>query len=245
MENERLRATMASRGLSAQALADKAGVDAKTVERWINAGRIPYARTAFRAAEALEEDPMFLWPTLHRRRPGHAVTSEVITVYGQRSQVAPSDWRALFQRAETNIDILVYAANHLHESVPGFNSLLAAKAENGCAVRIALGDPDSPNVIARGEEEEFGHGIESRCRLALMHYRALMGTQGIELRIHGTTLYNSIYRADDEMLINAHVWGANAFSAPVWHIRRTPGAAMFPTYVKSFEDVWAQSEPVT
>ena len=54
-----------------------------------------------------------------------------------------------------------------------------------------------------------------------------------------------MYYADDEILINAHVWGANAFSAPVWHIRRTLGAAMFPTYVKSFEDVRAQSEPVT
>lgn len=60
MANERLRATMTARGLTAQALAEKAGVDAKTVERWINAERLPYARTAFRAAEVLEEDPMFL-----------------------------------------------------------------------------------------------------------------------------------------------------------------------------------------
>jgi len=245
MANERLRATMASRGLSAQALAEKAGVDAKTVERWVNAERLPYARTAFGAAEALGEDPMFLWPTLHRRRETRSTNPEVVTVYNQRAEVSPADWMTFFQHANRNIDVLVYAANYLHESVPGFNSMLAQKAAQGCSIRIALGDADSPNVAARGAEEEFGHGIESRCRLALMHYRALLGTSSIEMRTHGTTLYNSIYRADDEMLINAHVWGVNAFSAPVWHVRRTQAGRMFPTYAKSFDAVWAQASAIT
>ena len=244
MPNERLRATMAARGMTVKVLAEKAEVDSKTVERWINAGRIPYARTAQRAAEVLGEDPVFLWPTFHRGRSSKTMDSEIVTLYGQRAEVSPADWRSFFERANTGIDILVYAANHLHESVPGFNSLLAAKAAHGCAVRINLGDPDSDNVAARGAEEEFGHGIESRCRLALMHYRPLLGTPGVEVRQHGTTLYNSIYRADDEMLINAHVWGANAFSAPVWHIRRTATGTMFGTYAKSFDAVWSQSEPV-
>lgn len=245
MPNERLRATMRSKGLSAQLLAQKVGVDGKTVERWINADRIPYARTALRAADVLGEDPVFLWPTLNRRRQGKASTSEVVTVYGQRAEISPAEWRSFFQRSSQNIDILVYAANHLHESVPGFNSMLAAKAQSGVVVRIMLGDPDSANVAARGTEEEFGHGIQSRCEIALMHYLALRDTPGIEVRLHGTTLYNSIYRADDEMLVNAHVWGANAFSAPVWHIRHTPDGAMYPTYAKSFDAVWAQAEPIS
>jgi hypothetical protein len=37
-----------------------------------------------------------------------------------------------------------------------------------------------------------------------MHYAPLMGTAGIEVRQHGTTLYNSIYRGDDMMIVNAH-----------------------------------------
>lgn len=244
MPNERLRATMAARGLSAQALAARAGVDAKTVERWINAERLPYPRTAFRAAEVLGEDPMFLWPTLHKRRQARPVSPELVALYSQRAEVSPADWLTFFQRATTSIDVLVYAGNHLHESVPGFNSLLAQKADQGCIIRVALGDPHSANVAARGAEEEFGDGIESRCRLALMHYRALVGTPNVELRTHGTTLYNSVYRADNEMLINTHVWGVNAFGAPVWHIRRTDGGMMFPTYAKSFDAVWAQGSPV-
>jgi hypothetical protein len=111
-------------------------------------------------------------------------------------------------------------------------------------VRLCLGDPDSTNVQQRGCEERFGYGIESRCRLALMHYRPLLGVAGVEIRTHGTTLYNSIFRADDEVFVNAHVWGVNAYAAPVWHLRRNGEGGMFDTYATSFDAVWATAVPV-
>lgn len=37
--------------------------------------------------------------------------------------------------------------------------------------------------------------------------------------MHSTTLYNSIFRADDELLINTHVCGSPAANSPVVHIR--------------------------
>jgi hypothetical protein len=109
----------------------------------------------------------------------------------------------MFKGAEEHIDVLGYAAVFLQEQHPGLNALLREKAAAGCKVRINLGDPDSETVRARGLEEEYGHGIESRCRLALMHYRPLIGVPNIEINVHGTTLYNSIYRFDDELLVNA------------------------------------------
>jgi hypothetical protein len=66
----------------------------------------------------------------------------------------------------------------------------------------------------------------------------------VEIRTHGTTLYNSIYRADDQALVNAHVWGVNAYGAPVWHLRRTDGGAVFNTYADSFDAVWSAARPV-
>ena len=36
---------------------------------------------------------------------------------------------------------------------------------------------------------------------------------GIEIRQHGTTLYNSVYRGDDIMIVNAHRYGINAYAA--------------------------------
>lgn len=244
MENERLRATMTARGMTAQSLAAEVDVDPKTVERWVNTGRVPYVQSAIKVAEALEEDAMFLWPTLRRGRSAKAMPPEVVAVYPSRAQVSPAMWTAFFDAATERIDILVYAAVFLHESVVGFNEMLADKARAGCTVRIAVGDTNSPNVAARGSEERFGHGIESRCELALMHYRPLDDLDDIEVRTHGTTLYNSIFAADDEMLVNTHVWGVNAFGAPVWHLRHTGSDSMAERYRQSFDAVWDQATPV-
>jgi hypothetical protein len=66
-----------------------------------------------------------------------------------------------------------------------------------------------------------------------------------ELRLHQTTLYNSIYRFDTHMLINTHIWGANAYSAPVLHLRQEQGGSpLFRGYVASFEAIWARAQIV-
>ncbi|MGW0764250.1 XRE family transcriptional regulator [Streptomyces sp. NPDC002676] len=244
MPNERLRAAMAAGGWTYTALADRVEVDPKSVERWVNLGRTPRRATAMLTAETLGEDVHALWPSLRQARPARAVSPELVALYDQRADIPVSTFVDMLTQAREQIDVLVYAAIFLHEAYPRLNELLKERAAEGCAVRIALGDADSPNVQQRGEEEKFGHGIQSRCRLALMHYRPLVGLPGIELRTHGTTLYNSIYRADDQALVNAHVWGVNAYGAPVWHLRRSGEGGMFDTYADSFAAVWATATPV-
>jgi hypothetical protein len=98
-------------------------------------------------------------------------------------------------------------------------------------------------LLERGTEEKFGIGIVSRAELALKHYEPLRGCPGIEVCIHATTLYNSIYRFDDVMLVNTHVWGLSAFGAPVVHLRRLVDGGLFNTYSLSFEAVWATAKP--
>ncbi|MCX4989873.1 XRE family transcriptional regulator [Streptomyces sp. NBC_00568] len=244
MANERLRAAMAAGGWTYNALADKVEVDPKSVERWVNLGRTPRRATAMLAAETLGEDVHALWPSLRQARPARAVSPELVALYDQRADIPVSTFVDMLTQAREQIDVLVYAAVFLHEAYPRLNELLKERAAEGCTVRIAVGDADSSNVQQRGEEEKFGHGIQSRCRLALMHYRPLMGVPGIEVRTHATTLYNSIYRADDQALVNAHVWGVNAYSAPVWHLRRNGEGGMFDTYADSFGAVWATATPV-
>lgn len=172
------------------------------------------------------------------------MSPELIALYEKRADLPISAFVDLFAQARETFGILVYAAVFLHEAYPRLNALLAERAAEGCTVRIALGDADSPHVQQRGQEEKFGHGIESRCRLALMHYRPLLGAPGVEIRTHGTTLYNSIYRADDQMLVNAHVWGVNAYAAPVWHLRQAEEGGIFSGYAMSFEEIWSTAKPV-
>jgi hypothetical protein len=172
------------------------------------------------------------------------VSPELVALYDQRADLPVSTFVDLFAQAREHIDVLVYAAVFIHEAYPRLNDLLRERAAEGCSVRIAVGDAESENVQQRGKEERFGHGIQSRCRLALMHYRALLSVPGVELRTHGTSLYNSIYRADDQMLVNAHVWGVNAYGAPVWHLRWHSEGSMFDSYAQSFEVVWDTAQPV-
>ncbi|MFI0151591.1 XRE family transcriptional regulator [Streptomyces lydicus] len=244
MPNERLRAAMAAGGWTHATLAARAEVDPKSVERWVNLGRTPRRATALLAAETLGEDVHALWPALRQARSARAVSSELVALYDQRADVPVSTFTDMLAEARENIDVLVYAAVFLHEGFPRLNDLLRERAAEGCSVRIALGDAESENVRQRGKEERFGHGIESRCRLALMHYRPLLGVPGIEIRNHGTTLYNSIYRADDQLLANAHVWGVNAYGAPVWHLRRNGDGGIFDTYAQSFDAVWTAAKSV-
>ncbi|WP_030614443.1 XRE family transcriptional regulator [Streptomyces sclerotialus] len=235
---------MSAGGWTHAGLAGEVGRDPKPVERWVDLGRTPRRVTALRAAETLGEDVHALRPALRQARSARAVSPELVALYEQRADVPVSAFIDLLMQARERIDILVYAAIFLHETHPRLSDLLKERAGEGCAVRIALGDADSEHIRQRGEEEKFGHGIESRCRLALMHYRPLAAEAGIEVRTHRTTLHNSIYRADDEVLVNAHVRGVNAYAAPVWHPRRSDGGRMFRTYAESFEAVWETARPV-
>jgi hypothetical protein len=152
----------------------------------------------------------------------------------------PTDtWSRLFAEAKAEIDILAYSALFLSEDVAA-STLLRDKATEGVRIRIALGVPDGVHVNDRGGEERIGDGMSSRIRTALVGFRPIVEAGG-ELRLHDTVLYNSIYRADDELLINTHVYGRPASHAPVFHLRRWAADGMAATYLDSFERVWAAS----
>ena len=74
-------------------------------------------------------------------------------------------------------------------------------------VRVLLGDPDSPQVAERGDDEGVGDSMAARMRNALVLFRPLRAASGAEFRFHQTTLYNSIFRGDDQLLVNTHVYG--------------------------------------
>lgn len=64
---------------------------------------------------------------------------------------------------------------------------------------------------------------------ALALVRPLAGRPGLEIRCHATTLYNSIFRYDGEMIVNTHVFGIPAPHAPAMHLPRRSVGDTFGT----------------
>ncbi|GGO30182.1 transcriptional regulator [Microbispora rosea subsp. aerata] len=244
MANERLRAALLERGISISELAAAIQVDPKTVERWITKGRSPYRRHRYAVAAHLGMDESYLWPeALTREQVASASESEIVTVYPHRWAVPRDAWGRLFAQAESEIGILVYSGLFLADDA-GIVRMLGEKAAAGVRVRILLGDPDSPEVARRGADEGIDDGMAAKIRNAIVLYRPIRGMDGVEIRLHRTVLYNSIYRGDDQLLVNTHVYGMPAGNAPVLHLRKVSGGDMVATYVESFDRVWAQATPL-
>jgi transcriptional regulator with XRE-family HTH domain len=242
MANERLRAALLQHGLTPYALAEKLGVDHKTVERWIG-GRTPYRRHRYAIATELGVDEVYLWPdALPRDQVAIASESEIIAVYPHRTEVPRDGWERLFASAEQDIGVLVYSGLFLAED-QGVQRTLAEKAQAGVRVRFLLGNPDSPQVAQRSTDEGLEGMMAMKIREALRHYRSLRAVEGVEVRFHQTVLYNSIYRADGQLLVNTHVYGCPAAHAPVWHLKKVPGGEIASIYLESFEHVWDSATP--
>lgn len=122
--------------------------------------------------------------------------------------------------------------------------LLADQGRAGVRVQMLLGDPSSALTARRGEEEGIGSAtVGAKIRNALSFLRPMVEEGLIEVRLHDTTLYNSLFRADDEVLVNAHVYGSTAACAPVLHLRKVSGGSLVALYTECIERVWDQAKP--
>ncbi|MGP3688566.1 helix-turn-helix domain-containing protein [Streptomyces sp. IBSNAI002] len=243
MANERLRASISAHGATIQSVAARVGVDPKTVERWITADRTPHRSHRWKTATLLGVDEVYLWPTVARQAET-ASASELVTYYPHRGVVPMDLWSSLIDNAVSHVEVLVYAGLFLFDGHPDLAERLSGKARTGAQVRILLGDPTSEVIRQRGEEEGIGADLAARSRMTRRYLDAATATPGVEVRLHETILYNSIYRFDDDVLVNPHVLGAPAGQNPVLHFRYIPGGRSFRHYMRSFDYAWERGTAV-
>lgn len=236
-----LRRALAESRLREIDIAEALGVDPKTVQRWL-AGRLPQPRHRWGLADLVHRHEHDLWPQLVGGLTP-TINQEILATYTHRNAVPRQLWRQLFAGAEKEIGILVYAGLFLAEDID-LVRILRDKAENGVSIRILLGDPDSDHVALRGTEEGINEAMAAKIRNVIVLYRLLLDLTPVEIRLHTTVLYTSIYRADDEMLINPHVYGTPAAQAPVLHLQHHSDGDLFATYTDSFEHVWTTATPL-
>ncbi|MGW3790035.1 XRE family transcriptional regulator [Micromonospora arida] len=245
MPNHRLRDAILRNGLTPSAVAERLDVDPKTVERWITQDRTPYPRYRHAIASIVREGEEYLWPNaVSPEKAARIGQSELIQLYSRRIAVPHDLWHRLINRAERHIDVLAYAGLFLVEQEPKLIDTLREKAAAGVKIRILLGDPDSDAVKRRSVEEGSPGVMAAKVHNVMQYYSRLQRVEGIEVHYHETTLYNSIYRFDDEMLVNAHILGFPAPHAPVMHLRKLAGGDLFGTYADSFDRVMLTSESV-
>jgi transcriptional regulator with XRE-family HTH domain len=245
MTNERLRSAIQSAGLSIELLSDRAGVDPKTVERWITKDRVPHRAHRDVLTRLLGKPEAFLWPsTESEARTQSASAAEFAGLHVSRGGIPAGTWTSLLDQASESIDLLAYSASFLHDSVDNYGEKLLEKAESGVQVRLCFADPDSESVIRRGEEEGIGHLLGARCELTWAYCSPLLESRGVKARKHDDTVYASIFRFDEVLLANVHSLGTPASHAPVLQIQRVAGGRLFSTYMQSFERTWDRATDV-
>ena len=164
--------------------------------------------------------------------------SELVKLDAHRDSVPADLWKRLLDDVTERVDILVLAGLFFVEN-PTFAKRLIRKANKGTSVRLIFGHPEHEEASRRSKEERLGAGtVSARIRNAIAFAKPLIGIDGIEIRTHTTTLYNSIFRFDDEMIVNNHVYGLPGAHAPAMHLRQLASGDLFETYVSSYELVW-------
>lgn len=243
MPNDRLRDALLRSGFTPESAAEVLEVSTKTVERWITQGRVPYPRHRHAVAVLVHETEGYLWPgAVSLDRKAEIAESEVIKLYPHRNLIPVDLWTRLLDNTTERIDILVLAGLFLAEE-PTLVRTVRKKTQAGVSMRLLFGDPDADEAAKRTAEERLAEGaMASRIRNALALVRPLTKFDGVELRFHSTTLYTSIFRFDDEMIVNMHVYGLPGAYAPAMHLRQLPSGDLFETYMTSFEHVWAGSK---
>ncbi|MBC9717996.1 helix-turn-helix transcriptional regulator [Streptomyces sp. TRM66268-LWL] len=238
--NERLRTAIIERGLTLEELAEACSVDPKTVSRWVG-GRIPHRRHRWAVSQQLDRDETYLWP----EQPKSPSENErpALAPFINRASVPRDLWLSLLRDATQQIDVLVFSGTFFAQTNPQIARMLRQRATAGVQIRLCFGDPTGQAVVTRGVEEGIGDTLAAKIRASLTYYRDLIGTPGCEIRLHDTTLYNSLFRYDDHLLVNPHIWGQPASANPILQLHRTAHTEWFESYTMSFDAVWKTARP--
>ena len=241
MANDLLITAIRDAGLDPGQIADLAGVDRRTVDRWLQ-GRVPHPRYRHQLATHLGREEHELWPETTRAR-GQTALGEITAAYPRRSDPDAPDWRALLRSSHHQADMLGYSLQHVAQARQ-ITKLLTDKARDGCQIRIALADPTAPPAIAADQQSRPPGRLTSRIQDTQRRLAGLLGQPGIELRQHQLATTHTILRFDDQLLLTIHLHGTPGFQAPLLHLRRQHDYGLFDQLAKHIDDIWQASQPL-
>jgi hypothetical protein len=240
--NETLRRALLRARLSEDDVAARLQVDPKTVRRWLE-GRVPYPRYRWVLTGLLDADEADLWPEVRAAIAARSRPAEIKAVYPSRHAVPREAWLSLFGSAAREIGILACSGLFLAKE-PGVLDVLADRVRDGTRMRICLRDPDGTITTQRSAGQGASDATASGIREALALFGQLHENAGVEIRLHRAVLYNSIYQADDQILVSQHAYGIPDERAPVLYLRSADDGDLVATYLDAFERIWIAALPL-
>lgn len=244
MVNERLRGALIQRDVSIEDVARKCKCDPKTAGRWITKGRVPHRSNRQVICELLGLGEDYLWPEVKANDAylGSAERPEIVTTYPDRASVPREVWLDLLTSAIDRIDVLVFSGTFLAQTNPRIASMLADRAAAGVQVRLCFGEPAGSAIELRDKEEGIGGTLGAKARASLSYFTELRSVENCAIRLHDTTLYASLFRYDDQLMVNPHILGRPSSANPLLQVRDTDGDGMFKKYMSGFEEAWKGAE---
>jgi hypothetical protein len=229
MPNQRLRAAFVRAGVTEEAAAREAGIDRKTVQRWMDGrGSAPTSR---RTLVLVDEDEQFLWP---RAREADAAAndaiSEIVDAYSHRAEFPIHRWWELFSGVTDRLDLPGYTLFFMPQQHPHLSDLLVEKAKAGCRIRLLTADPDSKQVRVRDTEEQQAITIGVRIASALEWLRPLLEVDGIQLGFQDVPLYNSEFSIRRPDAGDPAPLRHPGHSAPLFRLRRFCESGLFDRF---------------
>ncbi|HVA61913.1 MAG TPA: helix-turn-helix transcriptional regulator [Mycobacteriales bacterium] len=224
-------------GHTPRSLAERIGVDEKTVQRWLAGTTTPYARHRYAAARLLGVEPADLWPA----ETTGSCDSDLVTLYDSRLDI-PDDVWATTIGAPGSVDILANDLTWLAESQPLLLAELACNALIGATITVALLDPEHVDTTS----DVGALDAAARSRRSLHDLDPLLDIDRAihsQVRVHGATPV-TIYRFGRQMFVQPVLPGLSDSLAPVQHLERKTDAGPFDRYLAYLRHIWQQATPV-
>ncbi|MGW5126668.1 DUF5919 domain-containing protein [Streptomyces sp. NPDC004069] len=241
--NEALRRAMSQARMTDRELAERCGVDTKTVSRWITqTGRVPHARHRWAVCEALGEDEAVLWPAAARKAIKAGPDREVAEVFPYRSACPASLWRSLITKAKRELTFAGYTNYFLWLEQARFGAALRRKAASGCRVRFLVGDPDSDVTLAREQDEGVALALSTRIRVTLAELEKVK--DDVDARFSSGHTHLSVFRFDDDMIVTPLLTHSVGHDAPTLHLHRYQDDGLFDRFASHVEELWSRGRPV-
>jgi transcriptional regulator with XRE-family HTH domain len=221
MPNENLKNALRQAGLTVEQFAEIINVDPKTVQRWTG-GRTPYPRHRATIALALDTPEHELWPEAVPppadavAAPDRPAAGDVTGSWGHASDPAAPDPVELLAATVEHVEALDDYGMLL--GTAGMLAALRDRAFDGCDIRML--------TAARPQD-----------------LQALVGLDGIELRVGATRSALSLLRAGETMLVMVPPRAPDGPMLLRLERRSEPG--MFERLAHHFEALWDEAEVVS